>query len=276
MNSVMYKGIELELPEQKAQFTHSLIMDAIMGTSSNEHIDWTRKLGDVLWGSIKARYPDNFQEASKLFSLLNMNYQICNGGIYQYFDNGYHEARNPYSEHDVARVEITEQKNAFQELVTFAKELFPERVEENKKLDKACKQFQEIWLDEEVEQYETIYSDEEEMIYDEELEEWVDNPLYEEPYEMYIGMGSEIRNDWNFDNNYYKASNYLEELLELKAQYLFKSLENEIHMDKNIDSKIIGAVNGKEVTLEEKIRSAEEKTAARKSVEVENEMQVDR
>lgn len=212
MKTMVYNGIVLELPEEKVQFTHSLLMDAIKQQTSSKHIDWTKKLGDVLWGNIKERYPDDFHEASKLFSLLNMNYQICNGGIYQYFDNRYHEERKPCSEHDIARVDMDKQRAAFQELVTFARELFPERMEENNKLDTACKRFQKVWFEEDIELYETIYSEEEELIYDEETEEWIDNPAYEESYELCIGLGCEVREGWHFDDDYYEASDYLEEL----------------------------------------------------------------
>lgn len=276
MNTVVYDGIVLELPEKKAQFTHSLVMDMAMGKSSNEHIDWTRKLGDILWGKIKQVYPESFEETSKLYSLLNMNYQICNGGIYQYFDNRYHEEREPYHEHDVAHINQEEQRIAFRELVIFAKELFPDRTEENQKLATACERFQKVWFEEDIEVYETIYSEEDEMIYDEETEAWIKNPAYEEPYELCIGLEYEVREGWHFDDDYYETSNYLEELLELKAQFLYKSLEKQIDMDKNINPEMIAVVNGKELTLEEKIKAAQGEIDSRVSAGIDKEVQIER
>lgn len=43
-----------------------------------------------------------FGDISRLSSVANLDYQVCNGGVAQYFDNGYDCYREPYNEQDVA------------------------------------------------------------------------------------------------------------------------------------------------------------------------------
>lgn len=88
-----YKGIELEGLDKKVKLSHSRVMETDEGT------DWIDKL---LTCDKAALTPTQFHEVSALSSVINMDYQICNGGISQYVFNGYHEYRAPYSDDDVA------------------------------------------------------------------------------------------------------------------------------------------------------------------------------
>lgn len=90
-----YKGIELEGLDKKVKLSHSRVMETDEGT------DWIDKL---LTCDKAALTPTQFHEVSALSSVINMDYQICNGGISQYVFNGYHEDCPPYSDDDVAHL----------------------------------------------------------------------------------------------------------------------------------------------------------------------------
>lgn len=127
----LYMGIELEKPKGRVSLTHSISMDAITGKSGTENMDWTEKLGELPWGALKESYFESYEKACKLFSMIHMDYQICNGGIGQYFFNGYHEARTPFSEDDVELYGIDVQKQVFSDLFHFTQVIYPERLQDN-------------------------------------------------------------------------------------------------------------------------------------------------
>lgn len=95
-----YKGIELEGLDKKVKLSHSRFMETDEGT------DWIDKL---LTCDKAALTPTQFHEVSALSSVINMDYQICNGVISQYVCNGYHEYRAPYGDDDVAQLDKHEQ-----------------------------------------------------------------------------------------------------------------------------------------------------------------------
>ena len=95
-----YRGIELEGLDKKVKLSHSRVMETDEGT------DWIDKL---LTCDKAALTPTQFHEVSALSSVINMDYQICNGGTGQYVCNGYHEYRAPYSDDDVAQLPKHEQ-----------------------------------------------------------------------------------------------------------------------------------------------------------------------
>ena len=87
-----YKGIELEGLDKDVKLAHSRFTEADEGT------DWIDKLltcDKAMLGRLR------FREVSRLSSVINMDYQICNGGISQYVSNGYHEYRAPQCDGDV-------------------------------------------------------------------------------------------------------------------------------------------------------------------------------
>lgn len=229
---MQYNGIELEPAHGPVTMSHSIYLDLIHGQSSTANMDWTEKLFDLPWGKLKESFPASYEAASRLSSLLNMDYQVCNGGIDQYFFNGYHEERDAFSENDVIQVDLDGQKETFEDLVAFGKALFPEREEDNQRLSAVCTAFQALWLEEDVPIYKTVECDEPEFIYDEDLGEEIPNPDYEdfEPYEECVGQEDVIRGDdlCNFDETFYEINSYLEELCELRAQFLCKQLSREV------------------------------------------------
>lgn len=234
---MLYNGIHLDLPEGKVSMSHTDALDIIRGKSSSENMDWTDALGNIPWGALKKEHPEQFEHASKLFSLANMDYQVCNGGIQQYFDNCYHEHRAPFDENDVERVDIDAQKEYFTEVVSFAKVAFPDREGENAALETACKAFQELWFEEDAAVTETIECDEDEYIWDDDLQEEVPNPDYFEPYDE-TNYEDVIHGDCGFDDTFYAANDYLEELLELQAQLCCKTLAREAELDAGKESDI--------------------------------------
>ena len=101
-----YKGIELEGLDKKVKLSHSRVMETDEGDKA-------------------ALTPTQFHEVSALSSVINMDYQICNGGISQYVFNGYHEDCAPYSDDDVAHLGQSGQVAMLRELASFGDEAFP-------------------------------------------------------------------------------------------------------------------------------------------------------
>ena len=73
-----FHEIELTSPERPVQFTHSLAMDMIQGRRSDQNIDWTDRFYSLPWDDVKGLFPHAYEDASRLNSLINMNYQVCN------------------------------------------------------------------------------------------------------------------------------------------------------------------------------------------------------
>jgi len=226
---MLYQGIELTLPKGKVSLSHSVALDLIQGASSAQNCDWLEVLGDFPWSLLKEEYYQGYDNACRLYSLLKMDYQVCNGGIAQYFGNRYHEPRDPHHNDDVALYGIDEQKKDFKRLVSFARKVYPERAEENAKLAKACDAFDQLWFEEEAESFETIYCEEDEYIIDPETGDEMENPEYFEPYDETI-YEDIIHGQNGFDDTFYEASGYLEELLELRAQFLCKLFARDLEL----------------------------------------------
>ena len=81
----------------------------------------------------------------------------------------------------------------------------------------------------EAESFETIYCEEDEYIIDPETGDEVENPEYFEPYDETI-YEDIIHGQNGFDDIFYEASGYLEELLELRAQFLCKRFARDIEL----------------------------------------------
>lgn len=111
-----YKGIELEGLDKDVKLAHSRFTEADEGTG------WIDKL---LTCDKAALMPTQFHEVSALSSVINMDYQICNGGIGQYVGNGYHEYRAPYSDDDVEHYGAVEQVYMLRALADFGDNVFP-------------------------------------------------------------------------------------------------------------------------------------------------------
>lgn len=221
--SIRYNGIELELPAGPVALSHSVALDMIRGESGTQNMDWAEALGDLPWGTLKDVCSAEYVRAGELFSLMNMDYQVCNGGIVQYFGNRYHEERGPFHADDVEGYDLDVQKRAFLELAQFGREIFPNRTSENDALLLAAEAFQNLYYEEDARVTETIYCDEEEYIFDEELGEEVENPDYFEPYDEDF-FEDVIHGDDHYDDIHYDAVEYMEELFEMSAQYQCKAL----------------------------------------------------
>ena len=254
---MLYRGIELTPSAEKASLSHSESMDIIRNQSSTKNADWLDALGSLPWGKLKDLYFNYFAHASEIFSLVNMNYQVCNGGIAQYFDNGYHEQRDPFSENDVERCGIDDQKRFFSEVLDFAQTVYPERQSENDALSRACKAFAGLEFEEDAVCFETVVCDEDEEIWDDELEDYVPNPDYFEPYEESYNEDV-IHGADGFDDLYYKANDYLEELLELEAQFCCKGLIREVERDHNAEKGLLESLKALAPTVTEEKLSLED------------------
>lgn len=228
---MFYDGIELTPPNGPVSMTHSVSLDIIRGQSSSQNLDYTEKLGALPWCSIQKYCPDSFNETCNLFSLLHMDYQVCNGGISQYFYNGYHEGKGAHHKDDVMLLDKESQESAFSNLVAFAKAVFPDKVEENKMFAQVCNLFKQVRYIENVPMIETIYSDEPEYIEDpDDPYSNIPNPDYEEPHDE-IYYENVIENEEQFESAFYDISDYMEEVMELQAQYIFKALDRDLELE---------------------------------------------
>lgn len=242
-----YMGVNLTSVNEKPSFSHSIY-------SSSENTDWTDALSRIPWGDIKKKYFECFHEASSIFSLLNMNYQVCNGGIDQYFFNEYDEHIAPRLKNDVAHYDIVHQKRDFHVMVSFAKEVYPERTYDNKALDAAATAFDSLWFERNAYVTETISCEEDEYILDEETGEEILNPDYFDAYET-RRIEDIIHGGEEFEDAYYEISDYFEEILELRAQFCAKLLICELEKD-TFYSDILEAIKKilpKDRTAEKKI-----------------------
>lgn len=104
------------------------LWDELRIDEADEGTDWIDKL---LTCDKAALTPTQFHEVSALSSVINMDYQICNGGISQYVFNGYHEDCAPYSDDDVAHLGQSGQVAMLRELASFGDEAFPASRDEN-------------------------------------------------------------------------------------------------------------------------------------------------
>lgn len=265
---MLYEGIELEMPKGKPSLSHSRSLDIIRGESSTQNMEWNDVLSNIPWGRLKEVTPDLYKDACCLFSMMQMDYQICNGGIDQYFLNRYNEGFDPRNPDDGELYDFDEQKCTFSDYVKFAQEVFPDREAENQALLRACKAFQELDFEEDAEIFETVYCYEEEYIYDEDLDEEVPNPDYFEPYDE-VYHEDVIHNDNGFDNIFYAANDYLEEIFELHAQLYCKQLVLELNKAHNIEPALLHTILDnmpasafRKPSLDQQIQMAESKVAA--------------
>lgn len=265
---MIYKGIELELPKGKPHLTTSRAFDLIRKETSTRNMDWNDVLCEIPWGRLKDICPDLYKEACCLFSLLKMDYQVCNGGIGQYFYNKYHEAWEPRNENDGELFDFEQQKVTFSDYVELALTIFPNRSAENLALEKACKAFALVEFEENAEFSETIECEEDEYIMDEETGEEIENPDYFEPYEESYYEDT-IHNGDSFEAVFFDANDYLEEIFEIQSQVLCKQLARELGQHFSSNPKLVGKITEilpesafRKPSLSSQIQNADGKAAA--------------
>ena len=118
MGRILYKDIELEEANKKVHFSHSQF------TERDINADWMDSLLSIDKNSLSHA---QFGDISRLNSVANLDYQVCNGGVAQYFDNGYDCYREPYNEQDVAHFGKSEQVSQLQALARFGESVFPKK-----------------------------------------------------------------------------------------------------------------------------------------------------
>ena len=246
--SVVYKGIEIEGLNKKVGLFHSNAMHA-MGQDPNVGTDYLDKICEYRRAELT---PEQYDEINKLWSVVKMNYQICNGGIYQYFDNGYHEGwKSDDGENEIWDKDI--QVDMMRKLYGFACAVMTDKLAENSQLYRIIEFFDSLEYEENVPQHGTVECDEDEEIWDEDLQEYVPNPDYEEPYEDIVDYEDEVRSTnsafslCDFDQDYYQINGYLEKVIELYAQFIEKSIQK--GKEQSVDSLIQDA-SGRSAALE--------------------------
>lgn len=179
-----YNGIELTDLGKEVRQSHSVLLEANQGT------DWLERLFAC---DKKALTPDQFRTVSALGSVVGMNYQICNGGLDQYYFNGYDAYREPCNDQDTARLDKEAQETMLRTLVEFALAVYPERASETAKLAAVTEEF--------------VNSSYEGADYDE-------DDYWEEEGGVFVADG--------FDTRYYEVNDFLEQVMEAYAQYTVK------------------------------------------------------
>ena len=187
----VYNGIELEGTGKRVSMAHSAFFERSEGT---DHLE------SVLARDKSTLSLEQFDALSALSSVANMNYQICNGGLEQYFFNGYDQERPPFNDQDVKRVDKDAQVDMLRTLLGFGREVYPERREDNERLAGVVQAFDRAYYD-----IDTV----------------------EDFDEGCVMHDTVVRARAEFDERYYEVSDYLETLMEAYAQYLDKAFEKE-------------------------------------------------
>lgn len=189
-----YKGIELDGLDKESTMAHSRFFEENQGMEEFEKLVSRPKAG------LSA---EQFKAISALNSVANANFQICNGGLYQLFENRFDKPRAPFNEEDVAHLGKSDQVAMLRELECFGREMFPER-----ELD--CERLDRIIADYDAAYYEEPSSD----------WGWDDDDDWCEEDDGLVAP-------WDFDERYYKVNSFIEMLVEIYAQYLNKRIEQE-------------------------------------------------
>ena len=203
-----YKGIEIEGLDKPVRMAHSRFFE------TNEGLDYFEKLIDR---DKRELTPEQFDQVSRLNSVANASYQICNGGAAQYFANGFHLGREPYNEQDVAHFGQDIQVEMLSDLLDFGEHVFPEEKEKNDLLKRFINEFADVFYEEEPDR-------DDEMFYD-------DDGEYHEP-DDWDGLHA----DPGLDDRYYAISDYVEKLMEGFAQFLDKSIDKELARRQSLDA----------------------------------------
>lgn len=139
-------------------------------------------------------------EVCVLYSINNLNKQMCEGGFKQYYDNGYHKFIAGYNIGDLSNLDITYQIKFLDKFILFVL-LDKSKKKYSSDLTRAVVLFRE--MPNNIEEYECIDSGDE--------------------YAEIEGVDA-------FDEQWYKVCDVIEWGMELYAQYLVKRLER---MNKN-------------------------------------------
>ena len=203
-----YKGIEIEGLDKPVRMAHSRFFE------TNEGLDYFEKLIDR---DKRELTPEQFDQVSRLNSVANMGYQVCNGGLEQMFENGYHLNREPFNEQDVAHFGQDIQVEMLSELLDFGEHVFPEQTEKNDLLKRFINEYADVFYEEEPDR-------DDEMFYD-------DDGEYHEP-DDWDGLHA----DPGLDDRYYAINGYVEKLIEGYAQFLDKSIDKELARRQSLDA----------------------------------------
>lgn len=221
---MLYKGIELDISKE-VHFTKSVSLSYI-GQDVSYNVKYSELLSDI---ECRKLSPENYCLVCAFWTLCKMNYQICNGGVEQWYYNGYADGRSATHEGDCELFDKEEINNIFSNfLVPFVNEVFPEYKEQMFELASAWSivQYQE--------EYEEMCSTchGQGVIYN----EWSDSDSNEEcdmeelctdcDGSGYYTEDSVIYNAERFESCLYKFENY-DTILETFAQYIYKTINKE-------------------------------------------------
>lgn len=93
-----FRGIEITTTN--AYLAKSRVLAAVNEEYASKNVTYIDKLSDVMESGVVKPDSEAYKDISNVFTLIKMNYQVCNGGVTQYYWNGYNSGRAPHTDND--------------------------------------------------------------------------------------------------------------------------------------------------------------------------------
>ena len=207
---VNYNGIELNTSKKDVVYTASNTLALINDSYASKHIEYT----DILSNIINTDSTDEqIEKVSNVFTLIAMAYQVRNGGVFQYYDNGYNEGKDKRNDTDCYIYDKETISEIYKnEIIPMVKAVYGT----NSKTYERIVTIADIWdcvsyEDGEISE-EYYYED----VWDEDMEDYVTEEYVEEiESDPYVNMGSE------FEREFYNFDEY-DSIMEMYAEYTYK------------------------------------------------------
>lgn len=197
-----FNGIELTV-NNNATFTTSPIYES-------SDIKYTQKLESVINADTTKEQMD---AVSRVFTLIKMAYQINNGGVLQYYDNGYDKGKDPYDDEDCYIYSKREISKIYKDdIIPMVKAVYGDDSRTYEKIVTIADIWDCISYEESEISEEYYYED----VWDEDIEDYVTEEHIEEiESDPYVNMGSE------FEREFYNFTEY-DSIMEMYAEYTYK------------------------------------------------------
>lgn len=197
-----FNGIELTV-NNNATFTTSPIYES-------SDIKYAQKLESVISANITK---EQMKAVSRVFTLIKMAYQINNGGVLQYYDNGYDKGKDPYDDEDCYIYSKREISKIYRDdIIPMVKAVYGDDSRTYEKIMTIADMWHCVSYEEGEISEEYYYED----VWDEDAEDYVTEEYVKEiESEPYVNMESE------FEREFYDFDEY-DSIMEMYAEYTYK------------------------------------------------------
>ena len=204
-----FNGIELTV-NNNATFTNSHVLASISDNYKSSGVEYTQKLESVINAKITKGQMD---AVSRVFTLITMAYQINNGGVLQYYDNGYDKGKDPYDDEDCYIYSKREISKIYRDdIIPMVKAIYGDDSRTYEKIMTIADMWDCVSYEEGETSEEYYYED----VWDEETGDYVTEEHIEEiESDPYVNMGSE------FEREFYNFDEY-DSIMEMYAEYTYK------------------------------------------------------